>query len=96
MTELQSKLVELDKKKEEIKKYYQELEETLSELKKEHGNDFMFQDEDGIVYQIIKPTKTVVIYKEVDYIRTKKENEKTATLSLKKAQEAGFEMKKGK
>lgn len=94
MTDNQKKLVELDKKKEEIRAYYDELTETIKALSDEMGVDGMFQDEEsGIVYQIVKPEGTFIQYKEIDYIRTKREGERSGALSIKKAKEKGFKVK---
>jgi hypothetical protein len=78
-----------------------EAEERLKELKQARRKlddcmrmmplGFMFQDpEDKVVYQIIAPSGTFIEFKNIDYIRTRKEGEKAGTLSMKAAQEAGF------
>lgn len=55
------------------------------------GLGVFIQDPDTkIVYNITKPNGTFMYYRDLDYIRTKKENERAGTLSVKKAQEAGF------
>jgi hypothetical protein len=47
-----------------------------------------------LVYQIVKPNGNFVYYRDIDYIRTKKTEEKAGSLSAKKAQEAGFVLAK--
>lgn len=55
-------------------------------------NKFAQDPETKIVYQVVKPTGTFIYYRDLDYIRTKKESERAGTLSAKKAQEAGFDV----
>lgn len=92
MNQVLLKLIELDKQKATIKAYYEELRETLELASKELGVDGMFQAEDGIVYQIVKPAGRYVQFEELSYIRTKREDEKRGELSKKKAEEAGFKI----
>ena len=57
------------------------------------GVDTRLQDPiDGVVYQIVEPNGQWVSYSKIDYIRTRKGNEKAGTLSLKKAEEWGFKL----
>lgn len=92
MTEAQKKLVELDIRKQEIDKYYEELEAAIKEVHGELGMDGMFQAEDGVVYQIVKPAGRFVEYRDIGFIRTKREGERAGSLSVKKAEEAGFKV----
>jgi hypothetical protein len=93
MNELQARLVELDLKKKEVEAFYEELNTVLAELVKERGFDSMFQAPDGTVYKIHKPTGTFVQYREVSYLRTKREGEERGTLSVKEAESRGFKVK---
>lgn len=69
--------------------------EQLDNVMKTLGTEKFVQDpETTIVYQIVKPSGTFMYYKDIDYIRTKKEGEKTGSLSMKKAEEAGFTLSK--
>jgi len=87
------RLIELDKKKEEIKRYFEELEAATKAVLAEQGMDSFFQDpSDGTVFQIVKPEGTFIKFKEVDYIRTRREGEKKGSLSLTKARDAGFDI----
>lgn len=52
-----------------------------------------WQDNEGTVYQIVKPTGTFIEFKERDYARTRKLNEKKGSLSLTAAKELGYEVK---
>ena len=93
MTPAQRKLIELDKRKPEIKAYYEELRETLAQVAEEIGVEGFFQDGAGNpVYQVIKPQGRFVQFEDLAYIRTKLEDEKRGELSKKKAEEAGFDV----
>jgi hypothetical protein len=65
MTENQKKLVELDKKKEEIKKFYEELKLTTEAVSKEVGIDGYFQDDEGIVYKVVIPEGKFVHFENI-------------------------------
>jgi len=93
LTPTQLKLIELDKKKEEVKKYYEELAQTLEELVKQNGLNSMFMDQDGIVYKVIKPEGRFIPYENHAYVRTKRSGEERGSLSLKEAKERGFDVK---
>ena len=87
------RLIELDKQKPLIKEYYENLKEALEAVNQEIGTDGFFQDlSDGTVFQIVKPSGRFIEYNDLAYIRTRREGEKRGDLSLKKAQEAGFEV----
>ena len=91
VTIVQQKLISLDSKKEEIKRYFEELQEALTEASKEIGVEGFFQDPiSGTVFQIVKPDGRFVHYEPLNYLRTKKEGEVRGSLSVKKAEEAGF------
>ena len=91
MNDLQEKFIALAKKKEDLEKQLKHLNTELAEVMRQLPLGEMFQDpNDKIVYQIIWPSGRYVEYKTIDYIRTRKEGEKTGTLSIKAAQEAGF------
>jgi hypothetical protein len=93
LTDTQKKLIELDKRKEEIKKYHEDLKETLTLLEKEQGINTYFSDEEGIVYKIVEPDGRFVYFEKLGYIRTKRPNEERGTLSVKEAKEHGFAIK---
>lgn len=88
LTPAQQRLVELDLRKPEIKAYYEELETTLVAVAREVGVDGYFRAEDGTVFKIVRPEGQFVTYKQVDFLRTKREGEARGTLSMKEAQEA--------
>lgn len=93
MTELQKKFVKMDKEKDEHKKFFDEYYETVESLFDELGEGKAFQDEDGTVYLTEVPKGRFVDYKTKSIVRTRREGEKKGSLSLKKAQELGFEVK---
>ncbi len=90
LTDAQARLVKLDLAKSAIDKYYEELQQALEDVEKEVGLNGMFQGEDGVVYQIVKPNGTFVAFRDRGFVRTKRADEKSGTLSVKKAEEAGF------
>ena len=92
MTPTQVKFVQLEQKKAEIKKYFEELKEVTQAVANEIGIGGMFQDDAGIVYKIVDPKGRFVEYEKISYVRTKRENEARGTLSVKEAKEAGFEV----
>ena len=95
LSQSQKKLIELDRKKPEIKKYYEDLSNALDAAAKEHGIDSYFQDDEGTVYKIYTPLGKFVSFEIYAIKRTKKEGEPTSgsNLSKKEAVEAGFEVK---
>jgi len=90
MTEAQSKFVALEKRKDEIKKYYEDLALAVEAVSKEIGINGMFQDNEGTVYQVIIPEGKFVHFEKLSYIRTRRLHEERGDLSAKKAQEAGY------
>lgn len=92
MTPTQSRFVELERKKEDIKKYYEQLKEATEALAKELGINGHFIDDQGIVYQVVEPEGKFVTFEKISYIRTKRPHEKRGDLSVKKAQELGYEV----
>jgi len=90
MTEAQKKFVELERKKEEIKKYYEDLKAATEAVSKEVGINGMFQDEQGIVYKVVVPEGRYVNYETISYVRTRRPTEKRGDLSMKEAEAAGF------
>lgn len=90
MTEAQKKFVELERKKEEVKKYYEELNAAIQQLVDEHGVGHYFMDDQGIVYGIVEAEGKWVPYEKFTYVRTRREGEARGTLSMKEAKERGF------
>jgi len=90
MTQNQQRFIVLEKRKQEIKIYLEELAAVTEDLVKEMGLNSYFQDEEGTVYKLVKPEGRFVKYEEYGYIRTRRLNEKRGDLSIKEAEEAGF------
>lgn len=92
MTEAQSRFVELELRKEEVKKYFEELNSAVEAVSKEVGINGMFQDSAGIVYKVVIPEGKFVYYDKISYVRTRRPNEKRGDLSMKEAELAGFKL----
>jgi hypothetical protein len=85
--------IELERKKEEVKKYFEELSAATQAVAEEFGTEVFFQDPtDNTVYQIVVPEGKFVSFDKFGYVRTKREGEARGSLSVKKAQEAGFDV----
>ena len=90
MTDAQKKFVELEKRKAEVKKYFEELEQATLEISKEIGINGMFQDAEGTVYKIVEPEGTFVRFQKIGYQRTRRTGEARGDLSMTEARERGF------
>lgn len=90
MTEAQRKFVELERKKEDIKKYFDELNSACEAVVREIGVNGYFQDEQGIVYKVVVPEGKFVHFEKFSYVRTRRSHEKRGDLSMKEAEGAGF------
>lgn len=92
MTEAQARFVELELKKDAIKKYYEDMEAALEALVKEQGVGSYFSD-GNIVYKVIETEGKYVKFDKYSYVRTKREGEQRGSLSVKEAEEHGFKIK---
>lgn len=90
MTEAQKKFVELEKRKEEVKKFFDELNEAIQAVQAEVGINGMFQDGEGTVYKVVIPEGKFVHFEKISYVRTRRIDEKRGDLSIKEAEAAGF------
>lgn len=90
MTEAQRRFVELERKKEEVKKYFDELNAATTAVAQEIGVNNYFQDDQGIVYKIVEPEGKFVHFERISYVRTRRAHEKRGDLSMKEAEAAGF------
>ena len=86
------KFIELEKKKAEVKRYFDELSKALEEVVAQIGIGGHFQDAEGTVYQIVVPEGRFVHYEKHGYVRTRREGETRGDLSLTKAKELGYEV----
>jgi hypothetical protein len=90
MTESQKLFVSLEKQKDEVKKYFEKLNESIAAVQAEIGINGMFQDEEGTVYKIVVPDGKFVHFDHVSYVRTRRVDEKRGDLSIKDAEAAGY------
>lgn len=90
MTPAQEKFVKLEKQKEEVKRYFEQLELAVKELSTEIGVNGYFQDNEGTVYKVVVPEGKFVRFEKLSYVRTRRTDEKRGDLSIKEAEEAGF------
>ncbi len=96
MTPAQTKFVSLEKKKEEVKRFFEELNEVVAQVAKEVGVNGYFQDEEGTVYKIVEPDGKYVPFEKLSYLRTRRLSEERSPLplALKEAEAAGFSVPK--
>jgi hypothetical protein len=92
MTDAQVRFVELEQRKEEVKKYFEELNLAVEAVSKEIGINGMFQDYNGIVYKVVIPDGKFVHFEKISYVRTRRPHEKRGDLSMKEAELAGFKL----
>jgi hypothetical protein len=92
MTEAQRRFVELEKQKESVKKFFEELKSSIEEVSKEIGINGYFQDDEGTVYKVIEPEGKFVNFDRISYIRTRRPHEKRGDLSMKEAESMGFSL----
>lgn len=83
---VKNKLVELSFKRDELKKQYEELNTQLEEVLTTLGVGSFFQDKDGTVYKVVVPKGSFVSFKHIDYVRTRRGDEKLGSLSMKEAE----------
>jgi hypothetical protein len=95
MTEAQRRFVELERKKEEVKKYFDELNAATEAVSKEVGIGGFFQDDQGTVYKVVIPDGKFVYFEKISYVRTRRSHEKRGDLSIKEAEGAGFKVLNG-
>jgi hypothetical protein len=93
LTAAQRKLIELDNQYAEYKKMLEERKVVTAQVKEEIGVGGYFQDpETGCVYKIVEPEGHWVSYDKLSYVRTRKEGETRGELSIKEANEAGYDL----
>ena len=90
MTEAQLKFIALEKRKEDVKKFFEELSLATEAVVQEIGLNKYFQDGDGIVYKTTVPDGKFVYFEKFSIDRTRRAGEKSGSLSLKEAKENGF------
>ena len=87
-----NRFIELDKKKPEIKKFFEDYKAAVEEVAQLVGEGGHFQDSEGTVYQVVVPEGKFVNFDRFIIQRTRREGEKRGDLSLTKARELGYEV----
>ena len=91
LTENMKKFLELEKQKENVKKYFEDLRVATEAVSTEIGVGGMFQDpSDGTVFKIVEPEGKFVTFDKISYVRTRRPHEARGDLSVKDAEAAGF------
>lgn len=94
LDELCKKVVVMEKKRLEIKKFYEESDLLLQEISNRYAfvDEFHFQDDEGTVYQLAKWPGQFVVPKDYIINRTRVGDERSGGLSLTAARELGYEV----
>ncbi len=92
MTGKQLRFLELERRKDEFKKWQEDLQEATAELVREHGLNAYFQDEQGTVYKLVECPGRFVTFERYVALRTKRPGEERGSLSMKEAREHGFQV----
>lgn len=82
-----SLVTQLEDLKDEIRSVSDKLNQAMAEVK---FGTYIQDDITGLVYKIVKPNGTFTYYKDLDYVRTAKDGERSGSLSKKEAEENGF------
>lgn len=95
LTPAMIKLIELDRKEAEIKKFYEERAETLKQLQEEIGIGGMFQSPTGEVFAIEEAKGKFVTFDPITYRRTRNTDDPKSGgnfLAKVTAKDAGFDV----
>ena len=93
LTDQQQKFIEVSKQLELLKEKRKEIGSQLEELANQIGVGSSFQDpEDKTVFEIVVPDGKYMYFDKIDYVRTRREGERSGSLSLKRAKELGYEL----
>jgi hypothetical protein len=93
LTDLQKQFILVSKQIESLKDQLKELNEKSAEMMKEIGLGTSFQDPtDNTVFLIVEPNGTFIEFKKIGYERTRREGERSGSLSLTKAKELGYQI----
>lgn len=77
----------IESKQKELIDLHERLKDTMAAL----GVGTYVQDPaTSTVYKIVKPKGTFMYFKDIDYVRTAIQDERSGSLSKKEAEEAGF------
>ena len=86
------KFLRLAGKHESLIEQLKNVKEEMNTVMADIGINNFVQDIDGTVYQVVVPQGRFVHFDAISYIRTRKEGEERGDLSLKKAEEAGYDV----
>jgi len=93
LTDQQKKFIELTKQLETLKEKRKEISSELESLANEIGVNSSFQDPtDNTVFEIVIPDGKYMYFDKIDYVRTRREGERSGSLSLKRAKELGYNL----
>jgi len=93
LTDQQQKIIELSKQRELLKEQLKTNSEELQAILSEEGVGKSFQDPtDNVVFEIVIPKGAFTYYSHIGYDRTKREGERSGSLSLKRAKELGYSL----
>lgn len=92
LSETIRQFIKLDKKKAEVKKFFDEYKAAIEAVAQEIDVGGHFQDEDGTVYQVAIPEGKFVAFDKFIIQRTRRSGEKRGDLSLSKARELGYDV----
>ena len=86
--------IALDRRKAEVKKFFDDLNAATEALIAAHGVGHFFQDADGVVYKTAVPEGKFVYFEKYTVNRTRRlsEGEKSGSLSITEARAAGYEV----
>ncbi len=84
------KFIELDKKRAEIKLFYEEFDAAVEEIVETYGLDAHFQDKEGTVYLVDKMLWKAVKITPFEVKRTRREGETKGSLSMTQGRELGY------
>ena len=93
LTQTQVRYIELEKKKEQYKLFLEEFKEVTEQLQSEIGIGGHFQDVEGTVYQVAEHKGKWVHFDKYEVKRTRRQGEKSGSLSLTAAKDLGYEVK---
>lgn len=86
----------MEKQKEEVKAFFERLNNAIAEVQAEVGIGGYFQDEEGTVYKVVEADGKWVPFEKLSYLRTRRLSEERSPLplSIKEAEAAGYNVPK--
>jgi hypothetical protein len=89
---LLERFIELDKKKNEVKDFFDKYFQAVTDVKQIAKLGFHFQDDEGTVYQLDEMQWKNVRITPYEVKRTRREGERQGSLSLTKARDLGYKV----